>query len=111
MTVPAIAQAVRGFLEMGIVSLINQLNPGKIVVGDQLAEIHPGILLDVIKRTIDSSVNPMISRNIAIEINQLEESPSLLGAAAYAAQQALSNPDLFLAAAARSLCRYSRELV
>lgn len=123
-TIPAITQAVRigdrvaceayrrvcGFLAMGIVSLINQLNPGKIVIGDQLAEIHPGILLDTVKRTIENSVNPLISRNIAVEVNRLEESPSLLGAAAYAAQQALANPDLFLAASARNLCAHSREL-
>ncbi|WP_195984756.1 ROK family transcriptional regulator [Clostridium sp. D33t1_170424_F3] len=115
-TVPAIAQAVRagdrvaceayrrvcGLLAMGIVGLINQLNPGKIIVGDQLAEIHSGMMLDAVKRTIDNSVNPLISRNMAVEINRLKESPSLLGAAAYAAQQALSTPDLFLAASARN---------
>lgn len=80
------------FLATGIVGLINQLNPGRVIIGDELAEIHPGILLDVVRRRIENNVNPLVIRNLSIEVNQLHESPSLLGASVYAAHQELSNP-------------------
>lgn len=83
---------VCGFLATGIVGLVNQLNPGRVIIGDELAEIHAGILLDVVRRRIENNVNPLMIRNVSIEVNQLHESPSLLGASAYAAHQELSNP-------------------
>ncbi len=72
--------------------MVNQLNPGRVIIGNGLAEIHPGILLDVVRRWVENYVNPLVIRNVSIEVNQLHESPSLLGASAYAAHQELSNP-------------------
>lgn len=79
-------------LATGIVSLVNQLNPGLIVIGDELAELCPDMLLDIVKQKIQRSVNPLIYSDLSIEMNHLPESPSLLGAGAYAVQQLLSNP-------------------
>ena len=117
LTLSAISHAVRvgdrvaceayrracGFLAMGIAGLINQLNPGRIVIGDQLAEIHPGILLDVVQKNVSSSVNPLIARNTSIEVSRLHKNSSLLGAAAYAAHQELSNSERFLTASVRNI--------
>ena len=79
-------------LAIGIVSLVNQLNPGLIVIGDELAELCPDMLLDIVKRQVQRSVNPLIYSDLSIEMNRLPESPSLLGAGAYAVQQILSHP-------------------
>lgn len=80
------------FLSIGIVNLINQFNPGLIVIGDELAEIAPERLLKTVQTKVRSCVNPMTSGDVTIEINRLPGSPALLGAAAIAAQKILADP-------------------
>ena len=122
LTANALAQAVQkgdhvaceayrqvcSFLAMGIVSLINQLNPGKIVMGGRLAEIHPGLLLDTIYKEIESRTHSLLVGKITLEVNQLHPSPSLLGAGAYAAYQELSHPEHLLTAFADRTALYAR---
>lgn len=83
-------------LGVGVISLINQMNPGLIVLGDALVDICPERLLEVVRRCVEAGVNERIYSDLAIEINQLEESPALLGAGAYAAQQVLANPGMLI---------------
>ena len=99
---------VCSFLAMGIVSLINQLNPGKIVMGGRLAEIHPGLLLDTIYKEVESRTHSLLVGKITLEVNQLHPSPSLLGAGAYAAYQELSHPEHLLTAFADRTALYAR---
>ncbi len=80
------------FLSIGIVNLINQFNPGLIVIGDELAQIAPDLLLSIVQQKVNQVINPLILNDLTIEINSLEESPCLLGAGAMAAQQVLSDP-------------------
>ena len=103
---------VCGFLAMGIVSLMNQLNPGKIVIGDQLAEIYPEMMLDVITKSVESRTNALLAGNIVVEVNQLHPNPSLLGAGAYAVHRELEKPARLLTAVTRHTILYSsrREL-
>ena len=77
---------------MGIVNLVNQFNPGMIVIGDELAEIAPEILLEIVRSKVHTSINPLIYSDISIEVNELPGSPALLGAAAIAVQNVLSDP-------------------
>ena len=79
-------------LASGVINLVNQLNPGLIVLGDELVEICPERLLEVVRHRVKEGVNGLIYSDLSIEVNRLEESPALLGAGAYAAQQILSNP-------------------
>lgn len=83
-------------LGVGVISLINQMNPGLIVLGDALVDICPERLLEVVRRCVEAGVNERIYSDLAIEINQLEGSPALLGAGAYAAQQVLANPGMLI---------------
>lgn len=85
-------EKVCGFLAIGIVNQINQFNPGLIVIGDELAEICPELLLSTVKKHVQNHINTGIYKNVTIEINQLKESPALLGASAIAAHHVLSDP-------------------
>ena len=80
------------FLSIGIVNLINQFNPGMIVIGDELAEVAPDLLLKIVCDKVHACINPLVYNDITIEVNRLPESPALLGAAAIAAQNVLSDP-------------------
>ena len=96
---PVAVQAYEKVCELlaaGVISLVNQLNPGLIVLGDELVDICPPRLLEVVRRCVRKGVNDLIYRELSIEVNHLEESPALLGAGAYAAQQVLANPGVLI---------------
>ncbi|WP_195984291.1 ROK family protein [Clostridium sp. D33t1_170424_F3] len=80
------------FLAIGIVNLINQFNPGMIVIGDELAEIDSRLMLSIVKEHVRECINPLIYNDVVIETNALPESPALLGAGAIAAKNVLSDP-------------------
>nr|WP_319489040.1 ROK family protein [uncultured Caproiciproducens sp.] len=82
---------VCAFLSIGIVNLINQFNPGLIVIGDELTQIAPDLLLSIVQKKIYECINPLVLNDLTIEINQLTESPCLLGAGAIAAQNAIAD--------------------
>ena len=90
------------FLSIGITNLINQLNPGIIVIGDELAEIAPDRMLATVRERVKESVHTLSPGEVAIEVNRLPGSPVLLGAAAFAAQSVLADPGKLIQEAAVS---------
>ncbi len=80
------------FLAVGVVNLINQINPGTVVIGDVLTEVEPEMLLEVVRERIKKTVRPMIWRYLTIELNQLEYNPIMIGAGVIAAQEVFENP-------------------
>ncbi len=81
-----------GFLAIGIINLINQFNPGLIVIGDELAQIDPDLLLSIVNIKVHQCINSLVLNDLIIEINQLKESPCLLGAGVVAAQNIFADP-------------------
>ena len=85
-------EKVCGFLAIGIINLINQFNPGLIVIGDELTQVDGERLLSIVQKRVHDCVNPLIYNEIVIELDSMPENPVLMGAAAIAAQQVLSDP-------------------
>ena len=110
LTCEAIQKAIRGgdematrefvqvcrYLVVGIVNLINQYNPSKVVVGDLLAQLAPDLLLDTVRTHVCSLVRPSIWENLTIELDSMEEDPILLGAGLLAVEQVLERPAAFI---------------
>lgn len=84
------------YLAVGIINVINQLNPELVIIGDSLAEIGGEYMLTKIKRKIQERVRPIIWDNLQIELNEIPENPILVGAAAIAAQRVFENPAEFI---------------
>ena len=84
------------YLAVGIVNLINQYNPSKVVVGDLLAQLAPDLLLDTVRTHVCSLVRPSIWENLTIELDSMEEDPILLGAGLLAVEQVLERPAAFI---------------
>lgn len=80
------------FLAVGVVNLINQINPSAVIIGDILTEVDPQMLLQVVRERIKKTVRPMIWRHLSIELNQLEYNPIMIGAGVIAAQEVFENP-------------------
>lgn len=68
------------YLAVGVINLINLLNPESIIIGDQLAKINPEIMLKIINNKVRKSIKPIILENISIEIDNLPHNPILIGA-------------------------------
>lgn len=79
-------------LAVGIVNLVNQINPSDVIIGDVLAEVHPNMMLEIIRRKVKESLPPFVSESLIIECNNLAYNPILIGAGAIAAQNVLENP-------------------
>lgn len=84
------------FLAVGIINIINQLNPGLVVIGDQLAEVNPALMYEIIHEEIRKAIRPLILEGLKIEINNSRANPVLIGAAAIAGQKVLENPFDFI---------------
>ncbi len=82
------------FLSLGIVNLVNQFNPEIIVLGDELAQIDPSLMLSIINRKIEQCIQPLMRKGLTIEINPLTDCPSLLGAGAIAAHYVIDDQGL-----------------
>lgn len=74
------------YLAVGIGNVINQLNPGAVVIGDELAEIAPQIMLEIVSKRLQASLRPMIWDRTRISVSRLSCNSTLLGAAAAAAE-------------------------
>ncbi len=83
-------------LSIGIVNLVNQFNPEIIVLGDELTQIEPGLLLSIVNDKIQQCTQLLVQKNLTVEINPLSESPSLLGAGAIAAQHIIDDPSCII---------------
>lgn len=84
------------YLAVGIVNIINLFNPELVVIGDQLAKVHPELMYDTVNDYIRKSTRPLILDEVKIEINKSEINPVILGAAAIAAQKVLENPFAYI---------------
>ncbi len=80
------------FLAVGIVNMINQINPEKVIIGDQLVALDPATTLEIVSAKVKQSVRPLIWESVDIELNELENNPILVGAGAVAAQRIYEDP-------------------
>ena len=85
------------YLAVGIVNLVNQLNPQIVIIGDRLAEMAPDLMLETVRAKVHDTVRPLVWEALHIEINRLEHNPILVGAGAIAAQQVFVNPLSYIA--------------
>lgn len=84
------------YLAIGLVSLINQMDPELVILGDSLAEIGGERMLEIIRNEIKARIRPIIWKNLRVELSTLPENPILIGAGAVAIQHIFENPLLFV---------------
>ncbi len=79
-------------LAVGIVNLVNQINPGLVILGDSLIEIYPELMLKIVSEEVKERVRPMVWENLKITVNDLPDNPILIGACAVAAEKIFEDP-------------------
>lgn len=80
------------YLAVGIVSLVNQFDPGTIVIGDQLAKLAPQLLLDTVRCHVKDRLRPAIWAELHLELDTLPYHSVAMGAAALASRLILEDP-------------------
>ena len=88
------------YLAVGIVSLINQFDPGTIVIGDQLAQMEPELLLETVCAQLQDRLRPTIWEELNIQVDSMEYNSIAMGAAAIVADTILKEPFAYLSAKA-----------
>ncbi len=84
------------YLAIGLVSLINQMDPEVVILGDALAEIGGGRMLEIVRREVKARIRPIIWENLRIELSTLPQNPILIGAGAIAVQHIFEDPMTFV---------------
>lgn len=82
------------YLGFGIANLVNIINPGKIIIGDELSKAGEDFLT-VVRETVKERVIPEIYNKMDIDLSELENS-ALRGTYRIVLKNVLSKPELFL---------------
>ncbi len=78
-------------LGVGIVNLINCLNPNEIVLGDDMVKVLPGLLLERVCSTVRQRVLPDVYKNQRITVDEMGLNAELYGAAVVAIKDIFKN--------------------
>jgi predicted NBD/HSP70 family sugar kinase len=81
------------YLSIGIINIINLLNPHIIVVGDEMSQVDPDLLMSVITKNIENSILPEIRKFTKIMISPTNS--ILTGACIYALEELFKTPVVF----------------
>ncbi len=82
-------------LAVGVINLINILNPDIIVIGDDMATVAPDLMLDTVKKTVSARVLPEILKSTTITCSNISSDSILAGACVMALEEIFKNPVIF----------------
>lgn len=83
------------YLGVGVVNIVNILNPDIVVVGDELADVEPDIMHERVSRVVHERVNPMVCENMSIIVEKEKNDMALNGAAIAAIEELFKDPIAF----------------
>lgn len=84
------------YLGVGIVNLINSLNPSTIILGDEMSHVDSAILYDVVHEVVKERVLPQVYDNLKIVISNTPKDSCFHGAAIVAIEEIFSHPAKYI---------------
>lgn len=84
------------FLGIGIVNIINQINPGSIIIGDLLAELDKEIFINTVQKAVQQRVRKSIWETLRMETSTIGEDAILVGAGLIAVERICEDPFAFV---------------
>jgi len=82
-------------LAVGVVNIINILNPDIVVIGDEMSTVEPEILIESVNNVVKSRILPVILENMIIVVGKENTDKILTGASIVATEEILKTPFLF----------------
>ena len=83
-------------LGIGIINLVNVLNPNLVIVGDEMSKPNPQLMEQIIRDTVKKRILPDVWEELSLEISQYEGDPILTGAAIVAINRIFDDPGRFI---------------
>lgn len=84
------------FLGIGIVNVINQINPGSIIIGDLLPLLDQEMFIHIIQKTVQQRVRKSMWENLNIETSTIKEDAILVGSGMIAVERICEEPFSFI---------------
>ncbi|MDR0654882.1 MAG: ROK family transcriptional regulator [Treponema sp.] len=81
------------YLSVGVINIINLLNPHIIVIGDEMSRVDANLLLFIINKNVENHILPKIKEFTKIMINPTDS--FLTGACIYTLEEIFKNPVVF----------------
>jgi predicted NBD/HSP70 family sugar kinase len=83
------------YLGYGIASLSNIINPGTIIIGDEMSKAGENFLNEVLK-TVKGRVQAKVFKDTKIILSNFKDDPALIGASYLVINEAIKQPKLFI---------------
>lgn len=84
------------FMAVGIINLINQINPGCIIIGDKMADLDKKFFMEVIRESVEKAVRKDIRENLKLLSSNMKPNPILAGAGIVAIEHIAEEPFAFV---------------
>jgi predicted NBD/HSP70 family sugar kinase len=81
------------YLSVGVINIINLLNPHIIVIGDEMSKVDADLLLSIVSKNIENHILPKIKEFTKIIVNPTDS--ILTGACVYALEEIFKTPVVF----------------
>ena len=83
-------------LGIGIISIVNVINPDRIIIGDDMARPNPELMESVVRDTVREGVLSDVWEGLTLSISTYEGDPILTGAAIVAIDRIFDSPGQFI---------------
>lgn len=83
-------------LGIGIINIVNVINPDRIIIGDDMARPNPELMEKTIRETVQKGILPDVFDELTLSISTYQGDPILTGAAIVAIDRVFDSPGKFI---------------
>ncbi len=83
-------------LGVGIINIVNVINPDRIIIGDDMARPNPELMEKTVRETVQKGILPDVFDELTLSISTYQGDPILTGAAIVAIDRVFDSPGQFI---------------
>uniref|UniRef100_UPI0028AF4E03 ROK family protein n=1 Tax=Lacrimispora sp. TaxID=2719234 RepID=UPI0028AF4E03 len=83
-------------LGVGIINIVNVINPNRIIIGDDMARPNPELMEQTVRETVQKGILPDVWEELTLSISAYQGDPILTGAAIVAIDRVFDSPGQFI---------------
>jgi len=83
-------------LGVGIINIVNVINPDRIIIGDDMARPNPKLMEKTVRETVQKGILPDVFDELTLSISAYQGDPILTGAAIVAIDRVFDSPGQFI---------------
>ena len=83
-------------LGVGIINIVNVINPDRIIIGDDMARPNPELMEQTVRETVQKGILPDVWEELTLSISTYQGDPILTGGAIVAIDRVFDSPGQFI---------------